>query len=281
VVLTKLDGDARGGAALSVAQVTGRQVMFASNGEKLEDFDTFHPDRMASRILGMGDVLTLIEQAEKAFDADQAAKMAEKLQGGGRDFTLDDFLQQMESVRRMGSLSKLLGLLPGMGEIRDQLSSVDDRDLDRVAAMIRSMTPAERDDPKIINGSRRARIARGSGATVTEVNNLVERFFEARKVMQSMASGGLPGLPGMPGMPGMPGQGRGKKARGKAGKGGKARVKGGRSGNPARRALEQQAAEARRAAGGTTGGTTGGAPQLPPDFELPPEFRDLLPPGQN
>jgi signal recognition particle subunit SRP54 len=279
VALTKLDGDARGGAALSVAQVTGRQVMFASNGEKLEDFDSFHPDRMASRILGMGDMLTLIEQAEKAFDADQAAKMAEKLQAGGRDFTLDDFLQQMESVRRMGSLSKLLGLLPGMGEIRDQLSAIDDRDLDRVAAMIKSMTPAEREEPKIINGSRRARIAKGSGSTVTEVNNLVERFFEARKMMQSMATG----LPSLPGMPGMPGAGRGKKARGKTAKSSKgaksakARAKGGRSGNPARRALEQQAAESRR--------LTGAQPdaagyQLPPDFELPPEFRDLLPPGQ-
>jgi signal recognition particle subunit SRP54 len=284
VVLTKLDGDARGGAALSVAQVTGRQIMFASNGEKLDDFDAFHPDRMASRILGMGDVLTLIEQAEKAFDAEQAQKIAEKLQGGGRDFTLEDFLQQMESVRRMGSLSKLLGMLPGMAQVRDQLSAVDDRDLDRVAAMIRSMTPAEREEPRIINGSRRARIARGSGATVSEVNSLVERFFEARKMMQAMASGGMPGLPGMPGVPGAPGMGRGKKAKGKAAKAGRARAKGGRSGNPARRALEQQAAEARRLAGagdaGDGGGPVPGLPDLPPDFELPPEFRDLLPPGQ-
>jgi signal recognition particle subunit SRP54 len=187
----------------------------------------------------------------------------------------------------MGSLSKLLGMLPGMAQVRDQLSAVDDRDLDRVAAMIRSMTPAEREEPRIINGSRRARIARGSGATVSEVNSLVERFFEARKMMQAMASGGMPGLPGMPGVPGAPGMGRGKKANGKAAKAakaGRARAKGGRSGNPARRALEQQAAEARRLAGagdaGDGGGPVPGLPDLPPDFELPPEFRDLLPPGQ-
>ena len=131
VVLTKLDGDARGGAALSVAKVTGRQVMFASTGEKLDDFDIFHPDRMASRILGMGDVLTLIEQAEKAFDEDQAEEMAAKL-GRGEDFTLEDFLAQMESVRKMGSMSKLLGMLPGMGEMREQIANIDEREIDRI-----------------------------------------------------------------------------------------------------------------------------------------------------
>jgi signal recognition particle subunit SRP54 len=155
VVLTKLDGDARGGAALSIASVTGKPVMFASNGEKLDDFDVFHPERMASRILGMGDVLTLIEQAERAFDRDQATKMAEKLTSG-RDFTLDDFLSQMQAVRKMGSLTKLLGMLPGMGDVRQQIENIDEREIDRVAAIIQSMTPGERRDPKILNGSRRA-----------------------------------------------------------------------------------------------------------------------------
>src|SRR3954453_9268928 len=170
VVLTKLDGDARGGAALSVRQVTGRPILFASNGEKLADVDAFHPDRMASRILGMGDVLTLIEQAEQTFEADEAERMASKLMGG-EDFTLEDFLEQMMMIRKMGPIGNLLGLLPGMGQMKEAISQVDDRDLDRVAAIIRSMTPTERADPKIINGSRRLRIARGSGVTVGEVSN--------------------------------------------------------------------------------------------------------------
>ncbi|MDQ6650391.1 MAG: signal recognition particle protein [Actinomycetota bacterium] len=194
VVLTKLDGDARGGAALSVAQVCERPIMFASTGEKLVDFDVFHPERMASRILGMGDVLTLIEQAEKVFDADQAEAMAAKL-SAGTEFTLDDFLDQMLAVRKMGPIGSILGMLPGMGQMKDALAQVDDRDLDRVAAIIRSMTPAERHDPKLINGSRRLRIANGSGVQVSEVNALVDRFFEARKMMKQMAGGmGLPGM---------------------------------------------------------------------------------------
>ena len=210
VVLSKLDGDARGGAALSVAQMTGRQVMFASNGEKLTDFDVFHPDRMASRILGMGDMLTLIEQAEKAFDADSAAKAAAKLQGKGGEFTLVDFLEQMQAVKKMGSMSKIMGMIPGMAQFKDQLANFDDSEIDRIQALILSMTPAERDNPKMIDGSRRARIAKGSGRSVSEVNQLVDRFFEARKMMMSMASGG-----GMPGMPGMPGIGGGKRAKGR------------------------------------------------------------------
>ena len=145
VVLTKLDGDARGGAALSIVSVTGRPVLFASIGEKLEDFEAFHPDRMASRILDMGDVLTLIEQAERAFDADQAERMAQKV-SQGEDFTLEDFLEQMQAVKKMGSLGKILGMLPGMGEMKAQLDQVDDRELDRVAAIIQSMTPQERDE---------------------------------------------------------------------------------------------------------------------------------------
>jgi signal recognition particle subunit SRP54 len=192
VVLTKLDGDARGGAALSVANVTGRPIMFASTGEKLEDFDVFHPERMASRILGMGDVLTLIEHAERTFEADEAERMAEKMLGGG-ELTLEDFLEQMLMVRKMGPIGNLLGMLPGMGQMKEAIAQIDDRDLDRITAIIRSMTPAERHDPKILNGSRRLRIARGSGTTVTEVNRLVERFYEARKMMKQMA-GSMPGM---------------------------------------------------------------------------------------
>ncbi len=151
VVLTKLDGDARGGAALSVRHITGRPIMFASTGEKLEDFDAFHPDRMAGRILDMGDILTLIEQAQRTFDEAEAAKMAGKL-ASGDDFTLDDFLEQMMMVRKMGPIKNLLGMMPGMGQMRDQINQVDDKDLDRVAAIIRSMTPGERPSPKMING---------------------------------------------------------------------------------------------------------------------------------
>ncbi|WP_020495186.1 signal recognition particle protein [Sciscionella marina] len=192
VVLTKLDGDARGGAALSVREVTGQPILFASNGEKLEDFDVFHPDRMASRILGMGDVLTLIEQAEQVFDAQQAEAAAAKI--GTGELTLEDFLEQMQAIRKMGPIGNLLGMLPGAGQIKDQLAAVDDKQLDRVQAIIRGMTPTERADPKIINGSRRARIARGSGVEVREINELVTRFFDAKKMMSQM--GGQFGLPG-------------------------------------------------------------------------------------
>jgi signal recognition particle subunit SRP54 len=187
VVLTKLDGDARGGAALSVREVTGEPILFASNGEKLADFDVFHPDRMASRILGMGDLLTLIEQAEQAFDADQAAATAAKM--GSGDLTLEDFLEQMLAVRKMGPIGNILGMLPGanMGQMKEALAQVDDRQLDRIQAIIRGMTPAERAEPKIINGSRRLRIANGSGVSVGDVNDLVNRFFEARKMMKQMA----------------------------------------------------------------------------------------------
>ena len=161
VVLTKLDGDARGGAALSVREVTGVPILFASTGEKLEDFDVFHPDRMASRILGMGDVLSLIEQAEQVFDAEQAEAAAAKI--GSGELTLEDFLEQMLAIRKMGPIGNLLGMLPGAGQMKDALAAVDDSQLDRVQAIIRGMTPAERADPKIINASRRLRIANGSG----------------------------------------------------------------------------------------------------------------------
>ena len=185
VVLTKLDGDARGGAALSVRQVTGEPILFASNGEQLADFDVFHPDRMASRILGMGHLLTLIEQAEQAFDAEQTAKTAAKI--GTGELTLEDFLEQMLAIRKMGPIGNILGMLPGANQMKDQLSQVDDRQLDKLQAIIRGMTPAERADPKIINGSRRLRIANGSGVAVGDVNDLVTRFFEARKMMKQMA----------------------------------------------------------------------------------------------
>jgi signal recognition particle subunit SRP54 len=187
VVLTKLDGDARGGAALSVREVTGQPILFASSGEKLEDFDVFHPDRMASRILGMGDVLSLIEQAEQVFDAEQAEANAGKIASG--ELSLEDFLDQMLAIRKMGPIGNLLGMLPGAnsGQMKEALAQVDDKQLDRVQAIIRGMTPAERADPKIINGSRRLRIANGSGVTVSDVNDLVNRFFEARKMMKQMA----------------------------------------------------------------------------------------------
>ncbi|MTD55306.1 signal recognition particle protein [Amycolatopsis pithecellobii] len=211
VVLTKLDGDARGGAALSVRHVTGQPILFASNGEKLEDFDTFHPDRMASRILGMGDLLTLIEQAEQAFDQEQAEKAAAKL--GTGQLTLEDFLEQMLAVRKMGPIGNLLGMLPGAGQMKDQLAQVDDKQLDRLQAIIRGMTPAERENPKMINGSRRQRIALGSGVTVREVNDLVNRFFEARKMMQQMAGrfgfGGGSATKSRKGKKGKKGKGRG------------------------------------------------------------------------
>jgi len=214
VVLTKLDGDARGGAALSVAQVTGRPIMFASAGEKLEDFDLFHPDRMASRILDLGDILTLIEQAERTFDQQQAAEMAGKL-ASAEGFTLEDFVEQLAMVRKLGPISNLLGMLPGAAQNRELLSQVSDKDLDRAAAIVNSMTVEERRNPKILNGSRRLRIANGAGVTVGEVNSLVVRFLEGQKMMRQMMGGGIPGMPGIPGMR------RGQKAKGKKkGKGG-------------------------------------------------------------
>ena len=175
VVMTKLDGDARGGAALSVKAVTGKPILFASTGEKLEDFDRFHPDRMASRILGMGDVLTLIEKAEQQVDEQGALDLQEKLK---RDqFTLEDFLQQMRQVRKMGPLSGLIGMMPGMGAMKElKNADVDEGELDRVEAIILSMTPGERADPGLINGSRRKRIATGSGTKVQHVNQLVKQF---------------------------------------------------------------------------------------------------------
>ena len=259
VVLTKLDGDARGGAALSIVSVVERPIMFGSTGEKLEDFEVFHPDRMASRILDMGDLMSLIEQAEQAFDAESAERFSQKV-ADGEDFTLDDFLEQMQAVKKMGSIGKLMGMLPGMGDMKAQLDQVDERELDRVAAIIQSMTPAERADPKILNGSRRARISAGSGTKVADVNNLIERFGQAQKMMKQMGKGGVPGMPGMPGMPSM---GGGKKSKGKQPKSQKA-AKGakGRSGNPAKRAAQ---------------GSASADPLAAPDLgSLPPDLKKLL-----
>jgi signal recognition particle subunit SRP54 len=260
VVLTKLDGDARGGAALSVRYVTGQPIMFASTGEKLTDFDVFHPERMASRILGMGDVLTLIEQAEQAFDADQAEKMAGKLMSR-EGFTLEDFLEQMMAIRKMGPIANLLGMLPGAGQMKEQLKQVDDREIDRTVAIIRSMTPEERVNSKIINASRRVRIANGSGMSVTDVNNLLERFTQAQKMMGQMA--GSMGLPGM-GPMSKKARGRQMQAQSKKGKKGKGKAKGG----PARRPM---GAPGLPAAGGgfPGGGLPGGMQGLPPGQGLP------------
>ena len=222
VIMSKLDGDARGGAALSVKEVIGRPIAFASTGEKLNEFEQFHPDRMAGRILGMGDMLTLIEQAEQAFEKDQAEAAATKLMEG--EFTLDDFLEQMQALKKMGPLGNLMGMMPGMPkELKG--AQIGDEELKPVEAIIRSMTAEERRKPEIINGSRRNRIATGSGTTVGDVNRLVKQFGEMQKMMKRMgAMGGMgrpgkkgkkgkpgrgfPGLPpGMPGMPGMPGGG--------------------------------------------------------------------------
>ncbi|MCB9442403.1 MAG: signal recognition particle protein [Mycolicibacterium sp.] len=252
VVLTKLDGDARGGAALSVREITGVPILFASTGEKLEDFDVFHPDRMASRILGMGDVLSLIEQAEQVFDAQKAEEAAAKI--GSGELTLEDFLEQMLAIRKMGPIGNLLGMLPGAAGMKDALAAVDDSHLDRVQAIIRGMTPEERADPKIINASRRLRIANGSGVTVSEVNQLVDRFFEARKMMSQMA-----GAMGMP---------FGRRSTKRSSKNNKKKGKGkGRGPTPPRR---------NPLMGGPLGA---GLPGGFPDLSQMPEGLNELPPG--
>jgi signal recognition particle subunit SRP54 len=195
VVLTKLDGDARGGAALSVRAVTGKPILFVSTGEKLDALEPFHPDRMASRILGMGDVLTLIERAQQTVDESEAKRLEQKIRGGG--LTLQDFLEQMRQVRRMGPISQILGMLPGFrGAAKLRGAEVDEKQLDRVEAIIQSMTPDERRRPDTINGSRRRRIARGSGTTVQEVNALLGQFKQMQKLMKQIGRGGLPPMMG-------------------------------------------------------------------------------------
>lgn len=228
VVLTKLDGDARGGAALSIASITKRPIMFVSTGEKFSDFDIFYPDRMASRILGMGDIATLAEQAKKAFDGDTTAKLEAKFKSG-EDFTLEDFLEQLQAMSKMGSMSKLLGMLPGAGAMKKQIENFDEGEIVRIKSIVQSMTPTERGDPKVLNGSRRARIALGSGRKTSDVNNVVDRFSAAQKMMKQVRNGGMPqGMGGM-GLPAMP------KAPIKSA----APKKKSKSGNPAKRALEE------------------------------------------
>jgi signal recognition particle subunit SRP54 len=193
VVMTKLDGDARGGAALSIKAVTGKPILYASTGEKLGDFEPFHPDRMASRILGMGDVLSFIERAEKTVDADRAAELERKIRK--QEFGLDDFLAQMKQIRRMGPIGNLLGMLPGFGQLKQlKGAKVDERELDRIEAIVTSMTPAERRNPKIIDGSRRKRIATGSGTTVQAVNQLVKQFAQMQKMMRALQQGKMPSM---------------------------------------------------------------------------------------
>ncbi len=269
VVLSKLDGDARGGAALSVASVTGRPIIYASTGEGLDDLEPFHPDRMASRILDLGDILTLIEQAQQAFDEAEAMKMAEKL--ATDSFTLEDFLDQMQQLKKMGSMKKMLGMLPGMGSMKQQMEDFDEKDLDRTEAIIRSMTPIERRNPKVLNGSRRLRIARGSGMTVTDVNALVNRFEQAAKMMKTVARGGTPNIPGMGPIPGArPG------ASSKRGK--QQKAKGSRSGNPAKRAAENAgiAASAPAQPTGSGFGLGGGAAKGAPSEADLAELQKLL-----
>jgi signal recognition particle subunit SRP54 len=191
VVLSKLDGDSRGGAALSVKAVTGKPILYASTGEKLGDFERFHPDRMAQRILGMGDVLTLAEKAQKEFDETEAAELERKIRKG--QMTFDDFLGQLKQLRRMGPLQGILKMLPGIGQQLGSLD-VDEREIDRLQAMITSMTPEERVNPSIINGSRRRRIARGSGTTVQAVNQLIKQFGQMQKVMKQVQQGKMPDL---------------------------------------------------------------------------------------
>ena len=226
VVLTKLDGDARGGAALSIVEITGKPIIFASTGEKIADFDLFYPDRMASRILGMGDVASLAEQAKRSMPEETSKKLEDKFIKG-EDFTFEDFLSQLEAMKNMGSMSKLMGLLPGAAGMKKQIENFDELELVRTRAIIQSMTPMERNDPKVLNGSRRSRIAVGSGRAVSEINSLVERFTQAQKMMKQMRGGNMPaGLPNIGSMP-------------KPQQSNNIQKKKSRSGNPAKRALEE------------------------------------------
>jgi signal recognition particle subunit SRP54 len=253
VILTKLDGDARGGAALSVRGLTNRPIIFASTGESLDELEPFYPDRMASRILDLGDILTLIEQAQKNFTEEETEKVAEKL--ATDSFTLADFLDQLQQVRKMGSMKGMLGMLPGANKMKAQIDNFDEKEIDRTEAIIRSMTPAERNTPKLLNGSRRLRIAKGSGMTVTEVNALVNRFESAAKMMKTVARGGTPNIPGMGPMPG---------ARAKAKPLAK---KSSKSGNPAKRAAENAAISSAPAITGNAFGV-GEAAEAPSDKDM-------------
>jgi len=255
VILTKLDGDARGGAALSVKGVVGRPIVFGSTGERLGDFDLFHPDRMADRILGMGDVLSLIEQAERTMDKESVAKSAGRLMEGR--FTLEDFLDQLQQVKKLGSLGGIMKLLPGMSkELRQAADQIDDREIARVEAIVHSMTPQERTDPSVIDGSRRVRIARGSGTKTQDVNHLLKQHREMQKMVKGLASGS--GVQGMPGLAGMGGGARG----GMGAPGGLGGLLGGRKQLAALRALGDQSPDGMDGLAGLLGGGGGGLPSL-------------------
>ena len=248
VVLTKLDGDARGGAALSIRGVTGKPIMFASTGEGLDEFEPFHPDRMASRILDLGDILTLIEQAQKAFDEEEAKASAEALLND--TYSLEDFLKQLQQMRKASNMKSLLAMFPGQSkQMKEAVENFDEGQLVRFEAIIQSMTPQERRQSKILNGSRRLRIARGAGVTVTDINQFIKQFDMAAKQMRTMAKGGMPNMPGMAPMPGMHSSKKAKKS---------APVKAKRSGNPAKRAQQELADAQRKQQGG--GAAFGGQP---------------------
>lgn len=201
VIMTKLDGDTRGGAALSIKAVTGKPIKFSGTGEKMEDLEAFHPDRMASRILGMGDVLTLIEKAEQAFSKEQAENLQKKLKE--KSFTLEDYLEQLESVKKMGGIGDMMKMLPGLaGKVKSD--ELDEEKLMKAKVIIQSMTPKERRNPEIIKGSRRKRIAQGSGTSIQEVNQVLKQFELTRDMMARMQKGGMKGLRGMKGIPGLP-----------------------------------------------------------------------------
>ncbi len=230
IVLTKLDGDARGGAALSLVESTGLPILYASTGEKLDDFDLFHPDRLANRILDMGDVLTLIEQAERVFDTSQQERFAQKI-SSGEDFTLEDFLEQLQGLKNMGSLSKMLTMMPGMAQAKKQIAALDDKELVRIEAIIQSMNPQERKDPRSLDAARRVKIAQGAGVQVSDVNNLLERFTQAQKMMRrAQATGSIPGVANS-------GFNKPNKQKEKPKKGAR------KSGNPAKRAMEAKGIE--------------------------------------
>lgn len=272
VVLTKLDGDARGGAALSVASVTNKPILFDSTGEGLTDFEVFHPDRMAGRILDQGDILTLIEQAQKQFDEQQARESAEKLSEG--TFGLDDFIEQLEQVRKLGPMKNLLAMIPGMAQYRNQIDNLDEKTIDRSEAIIRAMTPAERRDTSIIDGSRRARIAKGSGVSVSEVNGLIQRFEMAAKMMKRVANGAtsIPGVGPIPGMHGGKKKGKNQKKK-----------RSGVSGNPAKRRQQEEELKARlsgKPAASQQNGSSFHKPAAMPDLsqlgQLPPSLNGGL-----
>jgi len=275
VVLSKLDG---GGAALAVRGVAGAPILFASTGEGLDDFERFHPDRMAGRILDMGDILTLIEQAEKKMDAEEAEKVASKALAG--QLTLGDFLSQLQQIKKLGSMKKMLGMIPGAAQLRDQIENFDEREVDRVEAIVRSMTPAEREDVSILNGSRRARIARGSGTTVAEVNQLVQRFEAAREMMGQMGQMGG-GMPGMGAMPGRGGKAK-QKANARKAQAQRARMKKkARSGNPAKRRqqeLEAMLPPSERSApqGSSFGAPASASAPRPTIDDLPDDVKRML-----